>query len=294
MHPATPLLLVAVFLALASPAAQADPPRTSALQCAGGGLAAPPEFTQVSRGRTEYRFSGACIGREGHSFAYRVDATWTPTENGRGNASATEILHIDMTSGPARSYSILLGASCGADPWLYPGTTCQRIGDNVPAEVREWWWDVTSAPFPFSRRGIPHGQHASLRAQYDRANGVFDSRSLYSERTSIETVEKVGTQAAGMEMTEQAVAAAARPTGGEAGIIIVSGNTPYVRTQSASTPAIEAGPLHRAGTPTSEAIQTIGAASKLSICATARQARARNSPSAPGLEARCTEAGGQP
>lgn len=290
------MLLTAILsIALAPSSAHADPQRTPALQCTAGGLTAHPKFTQLSPGRAEYSFSGACISRDGHSFAYRIDATWTPPENGRGNANATEILHIDMTSGPSQSYSILLGARCGADPWLY-NVNCERVGDNVPDEVRAWWWDVTRAPFPFSRLGIPHGQRAALRAEYDRANGVFDRSSLYSDRAAIETFEKISTQPTGMGMTERAAPAATRPTGAEAGIIIVSGSAPYRQEQqpgTAMSSAINAGLLEAASTNRNDSVELVRPSSvQPPICANARQARARNSPAAPGLERQCVAAGG--
>lgn len=278
------LLSVVIFAALAPSRAQADPPRTPALQCTAGGMTARPKFTQRPPGRAEYRFGGACIGRDGHSFAYRLDATWTPSENGAGNANATEILHIDMTSGPSQSYSIVLGARCGADPWLH-NAVCQRVGDNVPDEVSAWWWDVTSMAFPFSRRGIPHDQRIALRGQYDRANdGVLDRSTLYSDRATIEAIDRVSTQAAGMDMAEQTAPAAARPTGAEAGIIIVSGNTPYRRTANVLAPVM---------TQDNESMQVSKPAnSDPPICASARKARARNSPATAGLEAQCRATGG--
>jgi len=309
----TTLLLSALAIAALTPVAQADPPRTPALQCTAGGLTTRPKFTQLSPGRAEYSFSGACISRTGHSFAYRVDATWTPPEIGRGNANATEVLHIDMTSGPSQSYTILLGGQCGADPWLY-NVRCDRIGDNVPDEVRAWWYDVTRAPFPFSRLGIPHDQRAALRKQYDRANGVFDRSDLYSDRAALEPIERIGTQTGGTEMTEQAVPAAARPNGAEAGIIIVSGNPPHPPAAAGETDMVELQSVvsQRAtnlqattGMLSSihEATQTVSGNSRESgasapdpeppICVNARAARARNSPAAPGLEQQCLAAGGR-
>ncbi|MEO6364564.1 MAG: hypothetical protein ABIO38_00720 [Luteimonas sp.] len=306
----TTLLLSALAIApLAIPVAQADPPRTAALQCTAGGLAAPPKFTQLSPGRAEYSFSGACISRDGHSFAYRVDATWTPPEIGRGNANATEILHIDMTSGPSQSYTILLGGQCGADPWLY-NVRCGRIGDTVPEEVRAWWYDVTRAPFPFSRLGIPNEQRAALRRQYDRANGVFDRSDRYSDRVTLEPIERIGTQTGATEMTEQAVPAAARPNGAESGIIIVSGNPPHQPAATAETGMVE---LQSVASQRATRLQATtgmlsgidesahnvagnlreGAAPEPPICVNARGARARNSPAAPGLEQQCLAAGGR-
>ncbi len=311
----TTLLLSALAIAsLTTPVAQADPQRKPALQCTAGGLTAQPKFTQLSPGRAEYSFSGACISGDGHSFAYRVDATWTPSETGKGNANATEILHIDMTSGPSHSYTILLGGQCGADPWLY-NVQCERIGDNVPEEVSAWWYDVTSAPFPFSRLGIPHGQRAALRKKYDRANGVFDSRDLYSDRVALEPIERIGTQTGAMKMTEQAVPVAARPNGAEAGIIIVSGNPAHQPAAGAETNMVELQSMvskratmlqGTSGMLSSihESMQNVagnireGAAPapepEPPICADARAARGRNSPAAPELERQCLAAGGRP
>lgn len=309
-----PILICAILSVSMTPSSvRADPVRKPALECTAGGPTSPARFTQLSPGRAEYSFGGACISRDGHSFAYRIDATWTPPENGKGNANATEILHIDMTSGPSQSYSILLGARCNADPWLY-SVNCERIGDNVPGEVRTWWYDVTRAPFPFSRLGIPHDQRAALRKQYDRANGVFDRSDLYSDRAALEPVERIGTQTGATEMTEQAVPAAARPNGAEAGIIIVSGNPPHQPAAGAETNMVElqsvvgqratslqvtTGMLSSMHESTQNVAGNLreGAASapetEPPICANARAARARNSPAAPGLEQQCLAAGGR-
>ncbi len=285
--------LLVVFTSLAPPFAQADPPRKPALECTAGGLTVQPRFTQLSPGRAEYSFSGACISRDGHSFAYRVDATWTPPEIGKGNANATEILHIDMTSGPSQSYTILLGGKCGADPWLY-NVQCERIGDNVPEEVRAWWYDVTRVPFPFSRLGIPHDQRTALRKQYDRANGVFARSDMYSDHVALEPIGRIAMQTGATDMTEQAAPAAARPNGAEAGIIIVSGNTPYRATEAGSTAESNAGVQDAIRAIRSDAVQVVRPPDvQPPICNNARQARARNSPAAPGLEQQCLAAGGR-
>lgn len=284
-------LYAAAFMALLPSSAQADPPRTPALQCTAGGLAEPPKFSQLSPGRAEYRFGGVCISREGHSFAYRIHGTWTPTENGRGNASATEVMHMDMTSGPSRSYTILFGASCSADPWLY-GSQCQRIGDNMPDEVRAWWWDAQRAPFPFSRNGIPRDQRAALRAAYDRANGVGQPVNLHEERVALEPAEKIGTLIGTREVPAQAALPSERSVGSEAGIIIVSGSGEPDRPEAA---AAMLGTILLPSTSQSATGATSEAAvPQNSICEAARKARARNSPSAPGLERRCAAAGPTP
>ena len=284
-------LFAMVCVALAPSRAQAEPPRTPALQCTAGGLAGPPKFTQASPGRAEYRFGGACISRDGHSFAYRIDGTWTPTENAKGNASATEIMHIDMTSGPSQSYTIVFGASCSADPWLY-NPHCQRIGDNMPDAVQEWWWDADRAPFPFSRNGIPHDQRVTLRAAWDRANGVGRRLDLRTERAALEPVEKIGSRIGTADVPAQATLPGARSIGSEAGIIIVSGSGEPERATRASsrlgTILLPATAHGAAGATTDPATQ------QNPICETARQARARNSPAAPGLERRCAATGATP
>ena len=283
------LLLSAMVLMASLPShALADPPRTPALQCTAGGLAEPPKFTQVSPGRAEYRFSGACISRDGHSFVYRIDGTWTPTENGRGNASATEVMHIDMTSGPSRSYTILFGASCSADPWLY-SSHCQRIGDNMPDDIRAWWWDAQRTVFPFSRDGIPRDQRAALRAAYDRVNGAAAQGNLRATRAALEPVARVGSHSVMTEVPAQATRPGERRLGSDAGIIIVSGRGDLDR----ATPAAAGlSAIVLPSTTQGAAGATVNPApAPNAICEAARKARARNSPATESLERRCAAAG---
>ena len=191
MRHATFLLPAGVAIALAATAAHADPPRTPAVTCNGGGLTARPTFNQVSPGRAEYHFSGVCTTREGRFLGYRLDATWTPSETNPANANASEIYRIDSLSGPSQSYVVILGARCERDPWLNDAS-CTRVGDNMPDELRELWPELGSSLFPYSRRGIPYDQRDALRAEYAHVNGSFDRSQLVTERVRSDDNNKFG------------------------------------------------------------------------------------------------------
>ncbi len=163
-----PLLLISLpFINVV----HADPPRMP-ISCTSGGLTEHPKFTQVSPGRAEYNFGGACVTHDGRSFAYHASGTWTPSERGYANADATEIYHVDTTSGPGISYVVIFGANCGIDPWLYQAA-CRRVGDNMPVELRALWPELEDSSFPHSRYGISDDERVALRAEYERANGKF-------------------------------------------------------------------------------------------------------------------------
>jgi hypothetical protein len=162
--------------------AHADPPRVPT-SCTSGGLTEQPKFNQVSPGRAEYNFSGACITHDGRSFAYRASGTWTPSETESTNADATEIYHVDTTSGPAVSYVVIFGANCGIDPWLYQAA-CRRIGDNMPVELRALWPELADSSFPHSRYGISDDQRVALRAEYERANSKWQRVSQSRARSN--------------------------------------------------------------------------------------------------------------
>lgn len=163
------LLPLALVACLSAKVAQADPPRPPSINCTPGGLAERPSFTQASPGRAEYHFAGGCIRRDGRSFGYRADGTWTPSE-GAPNANASEIYHVDATSGPSRSYVVILGARCESDPWLHHAK-CLRVGDNLSGELRVLWPELIDSSFPHSQYGVPEVQRAALRGEYARANG---------------------------------------------------------------------------------------------------------------------------
>ena len=171
----------------------ADPPRIP-VSCTSGGLTEHPKFTQVSPGRAEYNFGGACITHDGRSFAYRASGTWTPSEHGYANADATEIYHVDTTSGPAISYVVVFGANCGIDPWLYQAG-CRRVGDNMPDELRALWPELADSSFPHSRYGISDDQRVALRAEYARANSKW--QRIQPSRVRLDTqshIDAVGIQ----------------------------------------------------------------------------------------------------
>lgn len=206
------LLLLTLLAGLTFNHAQADPPRAE-LNCSDGGLAAHPEFTQVSPGRAEYSFSGACIAHDGRSFAYRAGGTWTPSETNPANANASETYRIDMLSGPSRSFDVIMGAHCTADPWLNDAQ-CTRIGDNVPVEVRALWPGLVGSTFPRSRYGIREDQRVPLRAEYARANTQWRRIPRATDRIRIRdggigTIE--ARQAGGIDQTVDEVALNPQP-----------------------------------------------------------------------------------
>lgn len=182
-------ILFSLLLGTSLPAnvVRADPPRIP-VSCTSGGLTEHPKFTQVSPGRAEYNFGGACITHDGRSFAYRASGTWTPSERGYANADATEIYHVDMTSGPAISYVVIFGANCGIDPWLYQAG-CRRVGDNMPVELRALWPELADSSFPHSRYGISDDQRVALRAEYERANSTW--QRMPQSRVRSNTVNRI-------------------------------------------------------------------------------------------------------
>lgn len=174
------LLPLALIAGLSANVARADPPRTPSINCTSGGLAEQPKFTQSPPGRAEYHFAGGCIRRDGRSFAYRVDGTWTPSEAGP-NANASEIYHVFATSGPSRSYTVVFGGRCTSDPWLN-NAKCVRVGDNLSDELRVLWPELVGSSFPHSQYGVPEGQRAAFRAEYARVNGNAARTRPFAER----------------------------------------------------------------------------------------------------------------
>jgi hypothetical protein len=171
-----PLGLAIAIAMIASPA-HADPTHTRGVTCIGGGLRAPPEFSQISPGRAEYHFSGVCTTRTGRSVGYRIDATWTPSESNPGNANASEIYHVDFVSGPSMPGVAVVGWRCARDPWLNDAD-CVRIGATVPEQPSEFWEEFGAKSLPVSRLSIPRDQRAALRDQYARVNGQAVRPSL--------------------------------------------------------------------------------------------------------------------
>ena len=171
------------IIALPASAAQ-DPHRTPGVTCTAGGMSSPPQFTQVSPGRAEYHFSGACVTREGQSLAYRIDGTWTPNEKG-GNANASEVYHVDRVSGPSESFTALVGWRCDSDPWRFDAQ-CVRVGNNIPTEPYAFWEQFGRDLRPSSRRALSAEDRVALQADYDRANRGRQFRSV-SDSVSAET-----------------------------------------------------------------------------------------------------------
>ncbi|WP_159016347.1 hypothetical protein [Cognatiluteimonas profundi] len=252
----TMLSVILAACTFAPIAARADPPGSPAVTCTGGGLSAPPTFSQVSPGRAEYHFSGVCETRDGRSFGYRATATWTPSETRDGNANASEIYRIDMLSGQSRTFDVVLGGRCERDPWLH-GVNCTRVGDNIGDDVRELWPDLAQSPFPASRRGIPDDQRAGLIADYDRANLAVVPSGAFTDRVRAHAVDRLRTtpaQAGAASTPADAVSLNPQPLppgppdkqvepatpsrAGQAGIIIVSGKgaTQVVRKVLPPTP----------------------------------------------------------
>lgn len=242
----------AIVLASAASAVHADPPRTPSVACTGGGLAAHPKFTQVSPGRAEYNFSGVCTTREGQFLGYRIDGTWTPTENADSNANASEVYHVDTLSGPSQSFIAVVGWRCDVDPWLHD-VTCARTGDNIADELRALWEEVGQGAWPPSSGGIPRNERAALIAEYERANGRFDRSQVLTDAVGIDVGGRHGAAQPSQgesvyrpadavslnpqplppgpdpdPMPAQPAAAAAIP-GAKSAIIIVGGKTPYRR-----------------------------------------------------------------
>ena len=239
----------AMIAVLSMSGARADPPRTPAVTCHGGGLTAPPEFSQASPGRAEYSFSGVCTTRDdGRMLGYRVDATWTPTESDPANANASEVFRIDTLSGPSQSFTVVLGAHCEGDPWLNHAR-CTRVGDNVPDELHRLWPGFADSLFPFTRDGINRDQRDALRAEYARSNGGAGRSRRIMQGMRIDGGRNAGVpeQAAVADRPADAVSLNPQPLppmpsdrqrvqpaaigapsrATEAGIIIVSGKTPY-------------------------------------------------------------------
>ncbi len=239
----------AMAAALSTSDVHADPPRTPAIACHGGGLTAPPEFSQAPPGRAEYSFSGVCTTRDdGRMLGYRVDATWTPTESNPANANASEVFRVSTLSGPSQSFTVVLGAHCEGDPWLNHAR-CTRVGDNVPDELHQLWPEFSDSLFPFTRDGIRHDQRDALRAEYARNNGGIERSKRIMQGVRIGNGGHAGVpRQAGVvdspadavslnpqplpplppdrqRMQSTAIGTPARAT--EAGIIIVSGKTPY-------------------------------------------------------------------
>lgn len=184
-------ILLTLIACLCFTVAQADPPRSPSMNCTGGGMTAQPKFSQVSRGRSEYNFSGVCTTREGRDFGYRLSATWTPSETNPVNANASEIYHIDALSGPSQSFEVIIGARCTKDPWLNDAP-CTRVGDNVPDALRALWPELVTGMFPQSRRAIPYNQRDALRAKYERANAGFDRLQRVTSPSHLDADAKAG------------------------------------------------------------------------------------------------------
>ena len=239
----------AMVAALAASGVRADPRPTPVVTCTAGGLTTPPKFTQASPGRAEYSFSGVCTARDsGRMLGYRVDATWTPTESNPANANASEVFRVDTLSGPSQSFTVVLGARCDADPWLN-AARCTRVGDNVPDELQQLWPGFADSLFPFTRNGISRDQRDALRAEYARNNGGSErsQRVMQGVRTGSGSHAGVSQQIGAADRPADAVSLNPQPlppkpvdrqqvqpaTAGapsradQAGIIIVSGKTPY-------------------------------------------------------------------
>lgn len=258
--------LLSLMLAglLTAHAVDADPRPSPAVACNAGGMTAHPIFDQVSPGRAEYSFSGVCTTREGLYLGYRLAATWTPTEP-YPNANASETYRITTLSGPSKSFDVVFGAHCRADPWLNDAP-CKRIGNNLSDELRALWPELGEALFPYSRNQVPRDQRAALRAEYDRANDKFDrSRLLHDGVRSADdrhggAAMKAGSKASGTiravhddvalnpqplppgppdpdPMPSAPAPAPAAGKGSKAGIIIVGGKSSYRRIDQATTPA---------------------------------------------------------
>jgi hypothetical protein len=261
MHRATSRSVLALTLAFVASATHADPRPTPAVTCQAGGMNGSPKFTQVSPGRAEYSFSGLCTTRDGRSLGYRAEGTWTPSEANPINANASEIYRIDTLSGPSQSFLVVLGARCDKDPWLNHAT-CTRVGDNVPDELRDLWPELAGPLFPYSRSWVPYAQRDALRAEYDRANGKRDRAQALMDGISTDSGGKHAAATArtsgrvprtGEEVmlnpqslppvpADAQVQPAARAAGraDRAGIIIVSGKTPYQNAAKKAPPATAA------------------------------------------------------
>ena len=242
---------------------QADPRPSPSVTCNAGGLTAHPIFNQVSPGRAEYSFSGVCTTREGLYLGYQLVATWTPTE-AHPNANASEIYRITTLSGPPRSFDVIFGAHCRADPWLN-NPPCKRVGDNLSDELRALWPELGKDLFPYSRASVPRDQRDALRAEYERANGRLNRARAMSDVASSgkygTAAQATAQQAGGIRAVVDEVAlnpqplppeppdpdgirpaqdtvSAAGDKGAKAGIIIVGGKPSYrLIDQTTTTPA---------------------------------------------------------
>lgn len=244
--------LTALALCFGTTPSHADPTHTRGVTCIGGGLRAPPEFTQVSPGRAEYHFSGVCTSRTGVSIGYRIDATWTPSETAPGKANASEVYHVDTVSGPSMPGVAVVGWHCARDPWLNDAD-CVRVGATVPEQPAEFWEEFGAKSLPASRFAIAREQRAALRDQYAHANGQHDRPDLISRPAAANTGVRLEppktripdrTSASSDETAlnpqplppepppERAAATSTMPaktTHEETGIIIVGGTTPAPR-----------------------------------------------------------------
>ncbi len=226
-------LLAPILIAFGVTAAHADPPRSAAVTCTGGGLTAPPRFGTVPPGVAEYSFSGVCTTRAGQDLGYQATATWTPSESNPANANASEIYRISSLFGPSWSETVILGARCDSDPWLNPAARCSRIGDNMSDELRGLWPDLVTGLFPYSGRAIPYGEQDVLRAQYSRANGSTDRIDDPIERVGLNPQPLPPGGVPDLQVQGQS---SVQRAGTNAGIIIVSGRDvdPVVRKRSAA------------------------------------------------------------
>ncbi len=119
-----------------------------------------------------------------------------------------------MLSGPSRSFDVIMGAHCTADPWLNDAQ-CTRTGDNVPVELRALWPGLVGSTFPRSRHDIREDQRVSLRAEYARANTKWQRVPSATDRVRIRdggvrTITEIR-QAGGFNQTVDEVALNPQP-----------------------------------------------------------------------------------
>lgn len=192
-------IATACALLICTGAAFADPPQGPSARCTSGGMVG-HAFTQSPPGRAEYRFSGACITRDGSSLAYRVEGTWTGLPGDPANANASEIYHVDRVSGPARSYIGIVGFRCPADPWLND-VDCVRVGENLPDDIEQFWAQLAAGDTPTSGRGLLPDQRVALLDEYRRANRQLVIGDRADVRIQADAAELQGTTITGTTIT---------------------------------------------------------------------------------------------
>lgn len=285
------------------------PPLPLPLECRLQGAADEPQF-KSGPPRAAYFFRGMCSDTNpGDSVSYRVTGTWNPSQNDPSQPNAAEVYVITgkdapQSGGAGYTQRVGFSAHCDSDPWL-TSSNCTRLSDTLPDALRQTWPSIATTEFPNTRDAIPLAQRGPLHGEYNRINGIkypprpgtaraieTGSRGSRSEENELEmtNVQDVVNQRSQLsafaptmmkkiDESEQGVVANLGDEGG------TSNSPTYAQPHPAAT-ANSSNAANRA------VILRQPMKADPPICARARDARSRNSPVAPALEARCRAAGG--